>query len=179
MAGEQSRETISTDFLIAGAGYVGLAVAVSIKTARPHLRVAIVDAAPPDIWQRDTRASAIAAAASRMLNQLGCWDELAPDAQAMTEMIVTDSRTSDPVRPVFLRFDGEVAPGEPFAHMVANVSLNGALRRRAAGVGVDILRGVAVDGFDIGGSSVMVQLADWSPPTGSSRGCARWRASGQ
>jgi 2-octaprenyl-6-methoxyphenol hydroxylase len=160
MAGEQSRETISTDILIAGAGYVGLAVAVSIKTARPHLRVAIVDAAPPDIWQRDTRASAIAAAASRMLNQLGCWDELAPDAQAMTEMIVTDSRTSDPVRPVFLRFDGEVAPGEPFAHMVANVSLNGALRRRAAGVGVDILQGVAVDGFDIGGSSVMVQLAD-------------------
>ena len=45
-------------------------------------------------------------------------------------MIVTDSRTSDPVRPVFLTFDGEVAPGEPFAHMVANTD---AERRACAG----------------------------------------------
>ena len=56
----------------------------------------------------------------RMLDQLGCWEEIAPEAQAITEMIVTDLRTSDPVRPVFLTFDGEVAPGEPFAHMVDN-----------------------------------------------------------
>ena len=79
-----------------------------------------------------------------MLDRLGCWEEIAPQAQAMTEMIVTDSRTSDPVRPVFLTFDGEVAPGEPFAHMVANKVLNGALRRRAAELGIDIIEGVAV-----------------------------------
>ena len=79
--------------------------------ARPSLAVAIVDAAPAGAWERDGRASAIAAAACRMLEQLGCWDEIAPQAQAITDMIVTDSRTADPVRPVFLTFDGEVGAG--------------------------------------------------------------------
>src|SRR5690606_25717485 len=100
------------DVLVVGAGYVGLATAVAIRLARPSLRVVVVDAAPEDAWRRDGRASAIAAAASRMLAHLGCWDEIAAGAQPITEMTVTDSRTSDPVRPVFLTFGGEVEPGE-------------------------------------------------------------------
>jgi 2-octaprenyl-6-methoxyphenol hydroxylase len=148
------------DVLIAGAGYVGLATAVSIVQARPSLKVAIVDAAPEGVWRKDGRASAIAAAASRMLGQLGCWDEIEPHSQAITEMIVTDSRTADPVRPVFLTFGGEIEPGEPFARMVANTVLNGALRRRAGELGIDLIEGVAVDGFDVNPSSVSVLLAD-------------------
>ncbi|BCH30105.1 2-octaprenyl-6-methoxyphenyl hydroxylase [Mesorhizobium sp. L-8-10] len=148
------------DVLVAGAGYVGLAAAVSIREARPSLSVAVVDAAPANVWQKDGRASAIAAAACRMLGQLGCWDEIAPQAQAITEMIITDSRTSDPVRPVFLTFDGEVAPGEPFAHMVENRILNGALRRRAAELGIDIIEGVAVTSFVRNGRDISVHLAD-------------------
>ena len=174
------------DVLVAGAGYVGLAVAVSIRAARPSLKVAVVDAAPAGAWERDGRASAIAAAACRMLEQLGCWAEIAPQAQAITEMIVTDSRTSDPVRPVFLTFDGEVAPGEPFAHMVYNRTLNGALRRRAAELGIDIIEGVAVEAFSGragrgDGPPRRRNDADrrrcWSPPTASNRGCATWPAS--
>ncbi|MER8521398.1 ubiquinone biosynthesis hydroxylase [Mesorhizobium sp. M0644] len=150
----------SLDVLVAGAGYIGLAAAVSLKQARPSLAVAVVDAAPAGVWQKDGRASAIAAAACRMLDQLGVWNEIAPEAQAITEMIVTDSRTSDPVRPVFLTFDGEVAPGEPFAHMVANKDLNGALRRRAEQLGIGIIEGVAVSAFDINGAGITVHLAD-------------------
>lgn len=150
----------SIDIVIAGAGYVGMAAAVAVKAARPHLSVSVVDAAPPGAWERDTRASAIAAAACRMLDQLGCWAEIEPEAQAMTEMIITDSRAADPVRPVFLTFDGEVEPGEPFAHMVANIVLNRALRRRARELGVDVVEGVAVQGFDVGGTGVTVHLAD-------------------
>ncbi|MER8501404.1 ubiquinone biosynthesis hydroxylase [Mesorhizobium sp. M0208] len=150
----------SLDVLVAGAGYVGLAAAVSLKQARPSLAVAVVDAAPAGVWRKDGRASAIAAAACRMLDQLGVWNEIAPEAQAITEMIVTDSRTSDPVRPVFLTFDGEVAPGEPFAHMVANKDLNGALRRRAEQLGIGIIEGVAVSAFDINGAGITMHLAD-------------------
>lgn len=150
----------SLDILIAGAGYVGLAAAVALKQARPSLRVAVVDAAPAGAWQRDARASAIAAAAARMLDQLGVWKEIAPNAQPITEMIVTDSRTADPVRPVFLTFDGDVAPGEPFAHMVANRDLNGALRRQAGALGIDVIEGVAVRAFDSDGGGVTVHLAD-------------------
>ena len=148
------------DVLVAGAGYVGMAVAVSIRAARPSLRVAVVDAAPAGAWERDGRASAIAAAGCRMLEQLGCWAEIAPQAQAITDMIVTDSRTADPLRPVFLTFDGEVAPGEPFAHMVYNRTLNGALRRRAAELGVDIIEGVAVDSFSVEPGAATIHLAD-------------------
>lgn len=151
------------DVLVAGAGYVGLATAVALKQARPGLAVAIVDAAPAGAWERDGRASAIAAAACRMLERLGCWAEIAPEAQAITDMIVTDSRTADPVRPVFLTFDGEVAPGEPFAHMVANRVLNGALRRRAAELGIDIVEGVAVASFETGPATTKVHLADGVP----------------
>ncbi|TGQ77525.1 ubiquinone biosynthesis hydroxylase [Mesorhizobium sp. M8A.F.Ca.ET.207.01.1.1] len=148
------------DVLVAGAGYVGLAAAVSLKQARPGLAVALVDAAPAGSWQRDGRASAIAAAACRMLDQLGVWAEIAPRAQAITEMIITDSRSADPVRPVFLTFGGEVAPGEPFAHMVANRALNGALRAKAERLGIDIIEGVAVQGFETNGAGITVHLAD-------------------
>jgi hypothetical protein len=66
------------DVVIAGAGYVGLATAVAIRAARPSLSVAIVDAAPPGVWENDGRASAIAAAACRMLQQSRRWDAIAP-----------------------------------------------------------------------------------------------------
>ena len=148
------------DVVIAGAGYVGLATAVALRAARPSLAVAVVDAAPEGVWKKDGRASAIAAAACRMLAQLDAWDEIAPDAEPITDMVVTDSRTSDPVRPVFLTFGGDVAPGEPFAHMVRNVVLNGALRKRAAALGIDLIEGVAVSGFEQGGATVAVHLAD-------------------
>lgn len=148
------------DVIVAGAGYVGLAVAVSVAQARPNLAIAIVDAAPEGVWQRDGRCSAIAAAATRMLDHLGCWSEIAPKAQAMTEMVITDSRTADPVRPVFLTFDGEVEAGEPFAHMVANRDLNAALRRRAAELGVQIIEGIGVTGFDAGAHETVVHLDD-------------------
>ena len=151
------------DVVIAGAGYVGLATAVAIRSARPSLSVAIVDAAPPGVWERDGRASAIAAAACRMLRRLDAWDAIAPHAQPITEMIVTDSRTHDPVRPVFLTFEGDVEEGEPFAHMVANKVLNGSLRARAAALGISVIEGVAVLGFEPGPARTVVHLADGMP----------------
>ncbi|NJR13415.1 MAG: ubiquinone biosynthesis hydroxylase [Phyllobacteriaceae bacterium] len=135
------------DIIISGAGYVGLAVAVAITQAAPGLKVMMVDAAPEGAWRKDGRASAIAAAAVRMLQTLGAWEAIAPSAQPMTEMIVTDSRTSDPVRPVFLTFDGDVAPGEPFAHMVPNLAMTTRLRDLALQAGVTIREGVAIAGF--------------------------------
>ncbi|NDW03826.1 ubiquinone biosynthesis hydroxylase [Jiella pacifica] len=148
------------DVLVAGAGYVGLTTAVAIKQAAPHLAVTIVDAAPAGVWERDGRASAIAAAAVRMLTQLQIWREIEAEAQPITEMIVTDSRTGDAVRPVFLTFGGEARPGEPFAHMMPNVALNGALRRRAEELGIAIRQGVAVSGISESVGHVEVRLSD-------------------
>jgi 2-octaprenyl-6-methoxyphenol hydroxylase len=151
---------LKADILIAGAGYVGLATAVAIRSAAPDLDVLVADPAPPGAFERDTRASAVAAAAVRMLDQLGVWDEILPQAQAITEMIVTDSRTSDPVRPVFLTFGGEAEAGVPFAHMVPNVALNRALRAKAKALGVQVLDGVGVSGFEVKPGSVSIGLTD-------------------
>jgi 2-octaprenyl-6-methoxyphenol hydroxylase len=148
------------DVLVAGGGYVGLSVAVSIKKAAPHLQVTVADAAPEGAWQKDQRASAIAAAASRMLTALGIWDEILPQAQPINRMIVTDSRTADPVRPVFLTFDGAVADGEPFAHMVPNPAMIGPLLRLAGELGIDIRFSTTVDSFANRPASVEAQLSN-------------------
>jgi len=140
------------DCVIAGGGYVGLCVAVAIKSASPHLAISLIDGAPEDAIQKEERASAIAAAASRMLNQLGIWEHLLAQAQPIHEMIVTDSRTADPVRPVFLTFGDVAQPeaeaGEPFAHMVPNRAMILALRERATTLGIDLRHGETVEGFD-------------------------------
>ena len=96
------------DILVCGGGYVGLSAALAIKANAPSLDIAVIDAAPAEVWRKDQRASTIAAGAKRLLTTLGVWDAVAPEAQAVSEMIVTDSRTSDPVRPVFLTFGGEI-----------------------------------------------------------------------
>lgn len=147
------------DVVIAGAGYVGLAVAVAIKSASKSMRLLVVDAAPEGVWKNDGRSAAIAAAACRMLRQIGCWDEIEAEAQPITEMVITDSRLSDPVRPVFLTFGGEATPGEPFAHMVLNRNLNGALRKRAGELGIEIRQSAAVESFETGTTSTRIHLA--------------------
>ncbi len=147
------------DVLIAGGGYVGLSLAVSVKKAAPHLDVMVIDGAPEDVWKKDERASAIIAAASQMLDVIGVWGEIEPDAEPIKRMIVTDSKTADPVRPVFLTFEDEAADGRPFAHMVPNVSLVGALRKAAASLGVAIRQSAAAEGFKSGDHAVDVMLA--------------------
>lgn len=147
------------DVVVAGAGYVGLSTAVAIADAAPLLKVLVVDAAPEGVWRRDARASAVAAAAIRMLGTLGVWQDIAGEAQPITEMIVTDSRGSDVVRPVFLTFGGTAEPGEPFAHMIANETLNGALRKRAEALGIEIRAGSPVVGIAEQPASIRIELS--------------------
>ncbi|MBN9058413.1 MAG: FAD-dependent oxidoreductase, partial [Rhizobiales bacterium] len=97
MATQQQR-TPAIDVLIAGGGYVGLCTALALKQGAPSLAIAVVDPAPAGSGARDGRASAIAAAAKRMLGTLGIWDKIVDTSQPIHEMIVTDSRLRDAVR---------------------------------------------------------------------------------
>jgi 2-octaprenyl-6-methoxyphenol hydroxylase len=150
------------DMLVVGGGYVGLSVAVAVKQAAPHLAVAVVEAAPEHAWKKDMRASAIIAAATKMLEVFGIWDEIQPEAQPITKMIVTDSKMSDPVRPIFLTFDGEVADGRPFAHMIPNVVMVGALRSACERLGVEIRHGLSATGLKTSDIDIEVSLSDGS-----------------
>jgi 2-octaprenyl-6-methoxyphenol hydroxylase len=147
-----------TDVIIAGGGHVGLSLALALRRALPGLGVKLVDATRPETAAGDTRASAVAAAGRRMLLRLGVWHEMAADAQAIGEMVITDSRTGDAVRPVFLTFGGKVEDGQPFAHMVMNVTMIGALRRAAEAAGTTILAPETVSDFTVAANAVTVRL---------------------
>jgi 2-octaprenyl-6-methoxyphenol hydroxylase len=94
-----------------------------------------------------------------MLRQLGVWDELAGAAEPILDMVITDSRTRDVARPIFLTFDGRTDDGEPFAHMVENGALNAALTRAAPAAGAEIIAPDSVVGFDDGAVAASVRLA--------------------
>ncbi|EJW10242.1 2-octaprenyl-6-methoxyphenol hydroxylase [Rhodovulum sp. PH10] len=147
--------TARTDVFIAGGGFAGLALAIALRRALgPSFAVTVADpalAAP----RTDARASAIAAATRRMLEQIDVWPAVAGEAQEIVDMVVTDSRLDDAVRPTFLTFAGEVAPGETFAWMVENAVLLAALRERAEAEAVTILT-TPVTGYEAAGGTVTV-----------------------
>jgi 2-octaprenyl-6-methoxyphenol hydroxylase len=125
--------------VIAGGGIAGLSLALALKQALGEsFAVVLADPALAAAPQADNRAYAVAAGARAMLETLGVWEAVAPTSQPMTEMIVSDSRTKDVVRPVFLTFDGEVEPGQPFAHMVENTGLVAGLKSACEQAGVEL-----------------------------------------
>jgi 2-octaprenyl-6-methoxyphenol hydroxylase len=135
------------DVLIAGGGFAGLTLALALRQALgPTFSVMVVDPALGTSHANDERASAIVAAARRLFETLGVWDAVRAEAQPILDMVVTDSRLGDAMRPVFLSFAGEIEPGEPFAHMIENRHLVGALAAAARNAGVT-LRATAVTAF--------------------------------
>jgi 2-octaprenyl-6-methoxyphenol hydroxylase len=146
-----------TDVLIAGGGIVGMVFAAALRQSAPDLAVTLVER-DGGVANDDGRASAIAAAAKQMLDALGAWPRLIDQAQPINEMIVTDSRGGDVVRPVFLTFDGALDDGEPFAHMVPNGALRAAIADTASDAGVTVVRPDAVSGFAVGSTAVEAAL---------------------
>ena len=129
----------ASDVLITGGGFAGLALACALRQSLgSSFRVAVADPAfarPP----ADARASAIAAGARRLFETIGVWTAVADDTQPILDMVITDSKLDDAIRPTFLTFEGVIAPGEPFAHMVENAPLLAALVERAMRDGVVLL----------------------------------------
>ncbi len=148
------------DVVIGGAGFAGLALAIALRQGLGEtFSVTVVDPALGEAKSNDLRASAIAAAARRLFEAIEIWDAVATDAQPILDMVVTDSKLDDAVRPTFLTFAGEVEEGEPFAHMVENRHVIDALVKKAKELGVD-LRATSVTGFANARNSIDVQLAN-------------------
>lgn len=147
------------DVAIAGGGFAGLALALALHAgSRGAIKLVVVDANAGHHGV-DARSSAIAFAAKRMLETLGGWPANPADSQPINDMIITDSRVDDMVRPTLLNFIGEVEDGQPFAHMVENTRLADALLAQAHAKGIEIRTGKAI-GFVAGEPYARLQLED-------------------
>ncbi len=121
------------DVIIAGGGFVGLALALALaKLAPAGYRVALIDAEAPDAGKDDPRASALSASTRRLLTVLGVWPALHGEAQPITSIEITDSPLNSSLRPHFLGFDRDDETGDSGASMVENRHLRTALQAAVA-----------------------------------------------
>jgi len=154
------RQGHQAEVAIGGAGFAGLALAIALRQGLGDpFTVTVADPALAHARSKDPRASAIAAAARRLFEAIGVWGAVADNAQPILDMVVTDSKLDNAVRPTFLTFGGEVEEGEPFAHMIENRYLVDALAEKAKSLGVE-LRATPVAGFAANANSTDVQFAD-------------------
>jgi 2-octaprenyl-6-methoxyphenol hydroxylase len=148
------------DVIIVGGGPVGLAMALALAKSAAGIRVALVDRRPL-VVPRDNRSSAIAASVRHLFEALGVWGQMADQAQPILAMRITDSGRGDIARPLFLQFDGEVAPGEPFAHMVPNQASVAALLSASQDL-ITIVAPAEISSWSGEGSRAALSLADGS-----------------
>ncbi len=96
--------------VIAGGGFAGGTLALALTTLAPRsFGVTVVDAAPKDAAKRcDRRGLALSAASIRLLEAVGLWSALAPYAEPIQSIEITDSPLNARLRPHLLGFDDEL-----------------------------------------------------------------------
>ncbi|MDP1730103.1 MAG: FAD-dependent oxidoreductase [Devosia sp.] len=146
------------DVAIVGGGPVGLTLALALARSLDGIRVAVLDRRDFAV-PKDQRASAIAAGVRRVFESLGLWEALAPAASPILGMKITDSGTGDISRPLFLKFEGDVAPGEPFAYMLPNRATIGALLEAVKG-NVTLIAPVEITGYAADAALARLSLKD-------------------
>ena len=117
-----------TDVVISGGGMVGLTLGLAL--AQGGLKTLVVDIAPPAKVLAPTfdgRVSALAYASVRMLTVLGVWEDLAPHAQPIREILVTDGQMGKPASPFSLHFDAQEVDAESLGHIAENRHTRAAL----------------------------------------------------
>ena len=151
------------DFVIAGGGAAGLALACALADALgPAVKIAVVDrVAFGKPGPRDIRASAVSAGSQHLLAALGVWPALAEHAEAVTAVDITDASLDDAFRPVLVSYDNTVADGEPATYIVENERLTAAIQAAALQrPSVVLMGGAAATDYAADDHGVTVTLVD-------------------
>ena len=118
------------DVLIVGGGAIGPILACALADALGvSARIGLVDPAAADgaPGSADARASAISAGSKRLLDVLGIWRLVAPHAEPVAAVDITDASLDDLFRPVLVSYDNAVEGGEPATYIVENERLRAAV----------------------------------------------------
>lgn len=117
------------DIIIAGGSFAGLALARALRLALgATTRLAIIDRTEKkQAPATDARAFALSVGTKHMLEQLGVWNDLAPEAQPVDAIDITDTSLSAAVRPVLLSYDNHLPNGEPATYILPAFLLERAL----------------------------------------------------
>jgi 2-octaprenyl-6-methoxyphenol hydroxylase len=110
---------LRADVLINGGGPVGALLAALL--GRAGLRVAVVEAAPPEVLARpgsDARAIAVAYTARKVIAAAGAWDGMKHEAGEILEIRVTDDGS-----PLFLHYDHQDVGDDPLGWIVPNPAI--------------------------------------------------------
>lgn len=160
------------DVIIAGAGPTGQAMALALShLLDDDVSIALVDrspapgTAPSTPNSDDPRAWALSAASVRFLEALELWSSVAPAAQPVTEIDITDSSLEAGIRPVLLHYENVTEAGEPAAWICPNeallAGLTCAVANLPAGV-VTAIRGSTIDGLENAVAGRRITLTDGS-----------------
>ena len=157
------------DVLIVGGGLNGPALALALASG--GVSSVVIDARGRDARvdpEFDGRAYALSLSSRRMLEALGLWKGLAPHAQAINEIKISDGRAGEGAAPWFLHFDHDEIDEGPMGHFIEDRYLRAALLDAADAHSLITHRdGVAATGQDAGDAGVSVTLDDGSVLSGS------------
>jgi 2-octaprenyl-6-methoxyphenol hydroxylase len=124
-----SAEKEIADIAIVGGGLTGLtaALALGAPAVRTPFKVILADPLEAAAPIPDPRALAITYSSRRMFEAMGLWSRIAPHAEALREIVVTDSTPGVAAHPVLLRMEEKAASGQPSCHFVESTILQSIL----------------------------------------------------
>ncbi len=133
-------------------------MAAGLVHIMPELKVCVCDRGQFRV-PADARSLALAAGVTRIFQSLGIWEGMQKDSSPIARMKITDSGPGDRSRPLLLSFEGQVAPGQPFAHMVPFRDIVDQLLKKTRGK-VSMIGSVEVVSLDTEGPVAKISLDD-------------------
>ncbi|WP_289043069.1 FAD-dependent monooxygenase [uncultured Aliiroseovarius sp.] len=159
---------LDADILIVGGGLNGPALALAL--ADNGFDVTIIDAQPKGARGDDDfdgRGYALALASQRLLSAIGVWPAVAPNAQPLLDIRISDGRPGEGVSPFVLEFDHAEIDEGPMGYMVEDRFLSRALLDAVdAHPKVTLIHQEMVEAQTVDAASVTLDLASGKRLTG-------------
>ncbi len=160
--------TVDADILIVGGGLTGSLLALALS--RTGHSVCVLDSAKAPQEPStgfDGRSYAMALASCRLLTNLGLWPALAPNAQPILEIKVSDGHAGNGASPFFMHFDHAEIEEGPMGHMLEHRHLATALASALRDASnVTLIYGATVVSQGTNGALAEVTLEDGEVKTG-------------